>query len=124
MKLYIASVKQSRKGNIEIIKERFNNKAEFKKALHDNGYIVRFISTEENFESDCEKYYTKLEKQRQKRKEAAEEKRKQENKQHDYKVINNREEIAIFDNKQDAIKYAQNLADMNRLIYYVHDGKK
>lgn len=124
MKLYIASVKQSRKGNIEIIKEKFNSKAEFKKALHDNGYIVQFISTEENLESDCEKYYAKLERQRQKRKEAAEEKRKQENKQHDYKVINNREEIAIFDNKQDAIEYAQNLADMNRLIYYVHDGKK
>ena len=52
MKLYIASVKQSRKGNIEIIKERFNNKAEFKKALHDNGYIVQFISTEENLESE------------------------------------------------------------------------
>lgn len=28
MKLYIASVKQSRKGNIEIIKEKFNSKAE------------------------------------------------------------------------------------------------
>lgn len=59
--LFIASVKTSRKAPIEIIRAEYKYKKDFYKDLRSNGYRVQFITTEENFENDCEKFYAKLE---------------------------------------------------------------
>lgn len=62
MAKYIASVKWE--GKIEIIERDYPTANEFKKDLRANGYQVRFITTEENFDRDCEEYYWKLTKKR------------------------------------------------------------
>lgn len=60
--MYVASVKNKETKVISIIKaDDYKNKNEFAKDLRANGYSVRFISTEENFDSDCEKYHEKQE---------------------------------------------------------------
>lgn len=60
MKKYIASVTLD--GEVKIIKSEYNRKQDFYNDLRGNGYRVRFISTEENFDADCEKYHERCEK--------------------------------------------------------------
>lgn len=52
---YIASV--TYEGKLEIIEREYKTKSAFYSDLRGNGYRVRFISTEENFDSDCAKYH-------------------------------------------------------------------
>lgn len=59
MKLYVACV--TFEGKIEIVKSEYNRKQDFYIDLRGNGYKVRFISTEENFDADCEKYHERCE---------------------------------------------------------------
>lgn len=59
MKLYVACV--TLEGKIEIVKSEYNRKQDFYNDLRANGYRVRFISTEENFDADCEKYHERCE---------------------------------------------------------------
>lgn len=61
MKTYIASVKDN--GSLKIITSDYNRKEDFAKELRANGYRVRFISTEENFDKDAERYNVRLERQ-------------------------------------------------------------
>ena len=63
---YIASVKYE--GKQELITKDYPTKKEFKEDLLNNGYSVRFITTEENFDIDCDKFHEKLETQRIKNK--------------------------------------------------------
>lgn len=60
MKLYVACVTLD--GKVEIIRSEYNRKQDFYSDLRSNGYRVRFISTEENFDADCEKYHERCEK--------------------------------------------------------------
>lgn len=60
MKLYVASVTLD--GKVEIIRSEYDRKQDFYNDLRGNGYRVRFISTEENFDADCEKYHERCEK--------------------------------------------------------------
>ncbi len=60
MKKYIAEVRLE--GKITIIESEYNCKSDFCRDLRANGYKVRFISTEENFDADCEKYNARCEK--------------------------------------------------------------
>ena len=55
MKKYVASV--TYEGKLEIIEREYNNKKDFYTDLRCNGYRIRFISTPENFDCDCEKYH-------------------------------------------------------------------
>lgn len=59
MKKYIASV--TYKGELTIMEREYKNKAEFYNDLRANGFSVRFITTEENFDADCEKWHEKNE---------------------------------------------------------------
>lgn len=59
MKEYIAIV--TYKGELETIKREYDTKKHFYDDLRLNGYRVRFISTEENFDKDCEKYHERCE---------------------------------------------------------------
>lgn len=55
MKKFVACV--TFEGKLEIIKrDDYSSKKEFEKDLRCNGYRIRFISTEEKFDEDCEKY--------------------------------------------------------------------
>lgn len=54
MKKYIASV--TYEGKLKIIEREYPTKKAFAEDLRGNGYRVRFISTEEKFHEDCEKY--------------------------------------------------------------------
>lgn len=56
MKEYIASVRDAETKEIKIIKREYNRKSDFYNDLRNNGYRVRFITTEEKFDEDCEKY--------------------------------------------------------------------
>ncbi len=60
MKKFIASVKDEN-NNILLIEREYSTKKEFEKDLRNNGYKIRFISNENNFDYDMEKYYSKLE---------------------------------------------------------------
>lgn len=62
--IYTASVKNKETKKIEVITSDYPNKKAFAFDLRRNGYSVRFISTEKNFDHDCEKYYEKLEAKR------------------------------------------------------------
>lgn len=59
MKEYIASCTLN--GTITIVKMEYNTKKEFANELRANGYRVRFISTEEKFDEDAEKYNERCE---------------------------------------------------------------
>ena len=54
MKEYIASVTYN--GELKHINAEYPTKKAFYEDLRANGYSVRFISTEEKFDEDCEKY--------------------------------------------------------------------
>lgn len=56
--MYVASVRDKETKRISIIKsDGYKTKKDFAKDIRCNGYTVRFISTEENFDVDCEKYH-------------------------------------------------------------------
>lgn len=58
---YIASVRDRQTGKIEIIeRDCYKTKKEFKEDLAGNGYTIRFITTEEDFDKACEERYWKL----------------------------------------------------------------
>lgn len=59
MKHYIASVTLD--GELKIMRAGYNRKQDFYNDLRANGYRVRFISTPENFDADCEKYNERCE---------------------------------------------------------------
>ena len=59
---FIASVKNKETKEIQLITKEYSSKKEFKKDLIGNGYSVRFITTEENFENDCINYNEQREK--------------------------------------------------------------
>ena len=56
MKEYVASVRDKETNTIKILKGKYATKKEYENDLRKNGYAVRFITTEENFDSDCEKW--------------------------------------------------------------------
>ena len=62
--MYIAYVKNKETKKNEIIKSEYKYKKYFARDLRANGYSVMFISTEEKFDTDSEKYHTRLEKKR------------------------------------------------------------
>ena len=62
--MYIAMVTDKETRKLEKIESEYNSKKEFEKDLRNNGYSVRFITTEENFDEDCTKYHERLEKAR------------------------------------------------------------
>lgn len=53
---YVASVRNKETNEIEVVKGWYSNKVEFYVWLRANGYTVRYVSTEKNFEVDGEKY--------------------------------------------------------------------
>lgn len=61
---YIAAVKDTYTGQIEIIeRDCYPSKKKFAEELRYNGYKVRFISTKEKFDEDCEKYHERMQRQ-------------------------------------------------------------
>lgn len=54
MKTLIASVTMD--GKLELIEREYKTKKEFREDLRNNGFRIRFISTPDNFDKDCEKY--------------------------------------------------------------------
>lgn len=61
--MYIASVKDRQTKEITIIKMDYPSKKAFREELGYNGYMVRFIATEETFDEECAKYYERVQKQ-------------------------------------------------------------
>ena len=61
MKKYIASVRDAETRHITIIEREYDRKIDFYMDLRNNGYRVRFISTEEKFDEDCTKYHERME---------------------------------------------------------------
>lgn len=58
---YIASVKDPDTNTVVLIsKDCFKTKKEFAICLRENGYRVRFITTEEKFDEDCNKYHLRV----------------------------------------------------------------
>lgn len=57
MKKYIASVRDSETKKLMNIEREYKSKKAFEVDLRANGYRIRFISTPEKFDEDCEKYY-------------------------------------------------------------------
>lgn len=55
-KLLIASVRNTETNEFEVVRGEYANRNEFYAALREQGYRVRYVSTEENFERDGEKY--------------------------------------------------------------------
>lgn len=53
---YIASVRDGETKLLEIIEREYDRKQDFYNDLRECGYRVRFITTEEKFDEDCEKY--------------------------------------------------------------------
>lgn len=88
---YIASVKVKGTNEIKVVEstefEQINTKAEFAKVLRDSDYAVRFITTEENFDTDCENYYAKLEHARSLRKHIKEATKETANRMEESKVV-------------------------------------
>lgn len=56
---YIASVKDRETKELMLIERDYPTKKAFMSDLHGNGYAVKFISKEEEFDDDCAKYYEK-----------------------------------------------------------------
>lgn len=65
MRKYIASVtmkdEETGKKVLTIIEREYDRKSDFYNDLRNNGYSVRFITTEEKFDEDCEKWHVKNE---------------------------------------------------------------
>lgn len=61
MKEYIASVRDKETKQLMIIKREYDRKSDFYTDLRKNGYSVRFITTEEKFDEDCQKWHDKNE---------------------------------------------------------------
>ena len=60
---YIALVKDTDTKTIKIINgDDYKTKKAFESDLRGNGYKIRFITTEEKFDEDCEKYHNTVEK--------------------------------------------------------------
>ena len=55
-KLLVASVRNTETNEFEVVRGEYANRNEFYAALRKQGYRVRYVSTEENFERDGEKY--------------------------------------------------------------------
>lgn len=55
-KLLVASVRNTETNEFEVVRGEYANRNEFYAALREHGYRVRYVSTEENFERDGEKY--------------------------------------------------------------------
>lgn len=61
-KTYVASVTNKETKAIEVITNSgYTNKKDFAHDLRANGYSVKFISTPEKFDEDCESYWQKIE---------------------------------------------------------------
>jgi hypothetical protein len=59
---YVASVRNKDTNKLEVItREDYSSKKSFEADLKRNGYKIRFISTEDKFDEDCDKYNNKLE---------------------------------------------------------------
>lgn len=59
---YVASVRNKDTNKLEVItREDYSSKKSFEADLKGNGYKIRFISTEDKFDEDCDKYNHKLE---------------------------------------------------------------
>ena len=69
-KLLVASVRNTETNEFEIVRGEYANRNEFYAALREQGYRVRYVSTEENFEHDGEKYKKACEKVKADRKAA------------------------------------------------------
>lgn len=61
MKKYIASVRDKETKKLMIIESEYDRKSDFYVDLRNNGYSVRFITTEEKFDEDCEKWHERNE---------------------------------------------------------------
>lgn len=61
MKKYIASVRDKETKKLQLIEREYNRKSDFYNDLRNSGYSVRFITTEEKFDEDCEKWHEKNE---------------------------------------------------------------
>ena len=61
MKKYIASVRDKETKKLQLIESGYDRKSDFYNDLRGNGYSVRFITTEEKFDEDCEKWHAKNE---------------------------------------------------------------
>lgn len=61
MKKYIASVRDKETRKLQLIEREYDRKSDFYNDLRNNGYSVRFITTEEKFDEDCEKWHEKNE---------------------------------------------------------------
>ena len=78
-KMYWASVRNKETNQIEIIKrDDYSSKKDFAHDLRVNGYAVRFISTPDKFDEDCENYYWECEKRKNIRKCVSESKKRTE----------------------------------------------
>lgn len=55
-KLLVASVRNIETNEFEVVRGEYANRNEFYAALREQGYRVRYVSTEENFKRDGEKY--------------------------------------------------------------------
>ena len=62
MKEYIASVRFE--NEVFEMKREYRTKAAFRADLLENGFSVRFITTEEKYDEDVTKYYERLERAR------------------------------------------------------------
>ena len=64
-KTYKAAVTNKETGKLEVItRDDYTSKKDFAHDLRVNGYAVRFISTPEKFDEDCEKYHWELERRK------------------------------------------------------------
>lgn len=61
MKMYVASVRDKETKKLMIIEREYDRKADFESDLRGNGFAIRFISTPEKFDEDCEKYAARWE---------------------------------------------------------------
>ena len=61
---YIASVRDKETKERKILTYDYPNKKAFRADLAGNGYTVYFITTEEKFDEDCEKYHERYEMQK------------------------------------------------------------
>ena len=78
-KMYWAAVRNKETNQLEVIKrDDYSSKKDFAHDLRANGYAVRFISTPDKFDEDCENYYLECEKRQNIRKCVSESKERME----------------------------------------------
>lgn len=78
-KMYWAAVRNKETNQLEVIKrDDYSSKKDFAHDLRANGYAVRFISTPDKFDEDCENYYWECEKRQNVRKCVSESKERME----------------------------------------------